>query len=121
MKQLKNLFVLVLLAVVAAGCSGSSDSKHVPPLGQGSIILRNDSAGSFSVTINGVVNAAGTAASASIPYDLAPGTYVVTLQQSGGPRTWTGSVTVQLGRLTDMDVTADPADPQLYDVVTFLE
>ena len=53
-------------------------------------------------------------------YDV-PGTYIVTLQQSGGPRTWTGDVTVQLGRLTDMDVTTDPANPNLYDVVTFLE
>ncbi len=121
MKQLKSLFVLVLLAVVAAGCSWSSDSKHVPPDGMGSIILRNNTAGSFSVTINGVVNAAGTEASATIPYDLRPGTYVVTLQQSGGPRTWTGSVAVQLGRLTDMDVTTDPANPNLYDVVTLVE
>jgi hypothetical protein len=121
MKQLKNLWFLVVLAVLAAGCSWSSDSKHVPPEGLGSIVLRNNTAGSFSVTIDGVVNAAGTAASATIPYDLRPGTYVVTLQQSGGPRTWSGSVTVQLGRLTDMDVTTDPANPNLYDVVTFLE
>ena len=121
MKQFRAWLMLAALAVVAAGCSWSSDSKHVPPDGMGSIILHNNTAGSFSMTIYGVLNAASTAASATLPYDLKPGTYIFTLQQSGGPRTWTGGVTVQLGRLTNMDVTTDPADPNLYDVVTFLE
>lgn len=121
MKQLKQWLVLAVMAVVATGCSWSSDSKHVPPAGKGSIIIANNSGTSFSVTINGVLNAAGMEASGSIPYDLDPGTYVITLQQVGGARSWTGSVSVQLGRLTDMDVTADPADPALYDVVMMFE
>lgn len=113
--------MLAALAVVVAGCSWSSDGKHVPPDGMGSIILINNSGTSFNVTINGVVNAANATPNTNTPYDLRPGTYSVTLQQSGGPRTWTGGVTVQLGRLTDVDVTADPANPNLYDVVTLVE
>lgn len=121
MMRLKSLMMLVALAVVMAGCSWSSDSKHVPPDGMGSIIVLNNSGTSFNVTINGVLNAAEMEASARNPYDLRPGTYIITIEQNGGSRRWTGGVSVQLGRLTYMDVNTDPVNPSLYDVVTMLE
>ena len=79
MKQLKAWLMLAVLAVVAAGCSWSSDGKHIPPEGMVSIIVLNNSGTSFNLTISGVISAADTAPDANAPYDLRPGTYIVTL------------------------------------------
>jgi len=121
MKQFRAWLMLAVLAVVAAGCSWSSDSKHVPPEGMGSILLINNSGTSFNLTINGIITTEATSPDANPTYDLRPGTYIITLEQIGGTRRWTGGVNVQLGRLTYMDVASDPVNPALYDVVTMVD
>jgi len=121
MKHLQAWLMLAALAVVAAGCTWSSNDKHIPPEGMGSIIVLNNSGTSFNLTINGVITAEATSPDANPTYDLRPATYIVTLEQIGGVRHWTGGVNVQLGRLTYMDVASDPVNPALYDVVSYVE
>jgi hypothetical protein len=121
MKHWMSGLMAVLLALVVSSCSWSSDGGHIPPPGMGSIIVLNNSGTSFNLTINGVVNAAETAPDANPFYDLQPGTYIITLQQTGGVRHWTGGVNVQLGRRTYMDVVCDPVVTTEYDVVSYVE
>ncbi len=121
MKQITVLSALLALTVGMIGCSWSSGGGHIPPEGMGSIIVLNNSSTTFKLTINGVLNAAETAPDANPVYDLRPGTYIITLTQNDGPRHWTGGVTVQLGRLTYMDVVSDPVNSTEYDVVSYIE
>lgn len=121
MKHWMSGLTAVLLAMAASSCSWSSGGGHIPPPGMGSIIVLNNSHTSFNLTINGVINAAETLPDAEPFYDLRPGTYIITLQENGGARHWTGGVTVQANMLTYMDVTSDSVNPAVYDVVTFIE
>ena len=121
MKWWKFMLMGMVLVATVTGCQWSSNDKHKPPEGMGSIIINNNTTGKFNVTIEGIVTASSAEANNSMPYDLNPGTYNVTLKQNSGFRSYSGAVSVQLGRLTIMDVTDDPTNTYAYDVAIFLD
>ncbi len=113
------LAALGLLLATAAGCG--RDEDHTPPAGMGSIMLRNNSGDDIHVYFNGALASNRADYANTTPYDLAPGSYRVSLTERRGWRSWSGFVDVLEKRLTFMDVQVDLQNSYAYDVVIFFD
>lgn len=120
MKALKLLVMFGLLLAVVAGCRGRDDD-HTPPAGMGSILLRNNTGDDIYVYLDGHLAGNRADYAETTAFDLAPGSYRVSLTERRGWRSWSGFVDVLEGRLAFMDVTLDLYNSVAYDVVIFFD
>ena len=120
MKMLKLLVMLGLLCAMGMGCGGRDDD-HTPPAGMGSILVRNNTGDDIYVYFDGILASDRADYANTTAYDLAPGSYRVSLTERRGWRSWSGFVDVLEGRLTFMDVTPDLQNSVGYDVVVFFD
>ena len=110
---------LLALAVLAASCVGCDDDDddfdRVPPAGQGSLVVDNNTGDRVRVFID----------SSQVPsvgkyddryYDLNPGSYRIALDGDDTDRFWTGEVDILQSRVTVLDVTDDLGDFDDFDV-----
>ena len=122
---LGSLAALLLGLAALAGCeSGSSTATydHVPPAGQGSILVNNLTWSAMSVYVGGeLVVQINTDAIGTV--DLAPGTYSVVLNedQSQGNHSYSADVAVLDANLTVLRVTMNTSDVYSYNVTTTYE
>jgi len=122
MKKMTSRLLIGLFCSTAlwvTGCDWDDDdvSDHKPPAGQGSIVVDNNTDEDIKVYIDGtrVENAKDFDDRA---YDLDPGLYRVVLDEDDGDRTYRDDIDVIEGRLTILDVSADPFDDD-FDVEVF--
>jgi hypothetical protein len=119
MTTFSRLLALGLLLMAVAGCE--RDDDHTPPAGMGSIMVRNNSGDDSFVYFNGALASNRADYATTTPYDLAPGSYRVSLTERRGWRSWSGFVDVLENRLTFMDVTLDLQNTYAYNVVIFFD
>ncbi|MBP7830037.1 MAG: hypothetical protein KA248_08985 [Kiritimatiellae bacterium] len=118
----RHVMWMLIAGVLALGLAGCEDEDydHVPPDGQGSIILDNFTGDDIYVFID------GTATNRlrdykDEAYDLDPGVHRLVLDQDGGDRYGAWDVDVIEGRLTIVDVETDDWNWDDYEVTIHLE
>lgn len=98
-----------------AGCEDDDDFDRVPPAGQGSLVVDNNTGDRVRVFIDGgQVQSVGKYDDRY--YDLNPGTYRVALDGDDTDRFWIGEIDILQGRVTVLDVTDDVDDYDDFDV-----
>ena len=111
-------FIRVLVAaVLALGLTGCEDEEynHVPPEGQGSIILDNFTADDINVFMDGV--ASNRLRDYEVEaYDMTAGVHRLVLDQDGGDRYGAWDVDVVVGRLTVVEIRTSGWDWEDYEV-----
>ena len=112
----------LIAAVLVLGLAGCEDEgyDHVPPAGQGSIILDNFSSDDIHVFI------AGAATNRlrdyeNEAYDMTGGVHRLILDEDGGDRFGAWDVDVVVGRLTIVEVRTSEWNWDEYDVSIHLE
>jgi len=123
MKKMTSRLLITLFcstSFLVTGCDWEDDqvSDHKPPDGQGSIVVDNNTAEDIKVYIDGT-RQSDTRDFDDRAYDLDPGLYRVVLDEDDGDRTYRDDIDVIEGRLTILDVSADPFDNDDYDVEVF--
>ncbi|MDD4869756.1 MAG: hypothetical protein PHR77_04285 [Kiritimatiellae bacterium] len=118
---LKFIFLItgILMALVFAGCDDNdSYYDHVPPAGQGSLVVDNGTGDDISVYIDGVRMTGVDDGDAGI-IDLAPGVYRLVLDSDHSERSYRADMDILQNRLTIMEVWPSSANNYYYyDVVT---
>ena len=122
MKHIRNntwraiLTVACLLpALILTSCDdGTYD--HVPPAGQGSIIIENNSGEDTQVYIDGILFGTVRERKTRI-FDMTPRTYRIVLDEDDGYRSYRDDIDVLADRLTVMDVMIDYSSSSLYHVI----
>ena len=95
-----------------AGCDRSNFYDHVPPQGDGSLVVDNNSGEDVSVFSDGISVASVNSGDYEI-VDMSPGSYRVVISGDSSDRSFRGDVDVLDGRLTVLDVTS--AASSIYD------
>jgi hypothetical protein len=114
-------FLLCVGLTLATGCKWDDDDRdHDPPAGQGSMVVENRTSSDIAVFVDGE-RLRDVRARNDRYYDLDPGVRRVILDQRGGDRTYRDDIDIIEGRITVLDVAADPASPTRYDVFVFFD
>lgn len=114
-RRIMALALLGLPLLFSLGCETNDGEDHVPPAGQGSVIIRNHTIEDIRVFIDGFEHGQAAYDRATF-YDLNPGVYRFALSEKHGDRSYAADVDVLQGRLTFLEVWAAPGDIYRYDV-----
>jgi hypothetical protein len=109
--------VLVAMAGMLSACD-TDDPDRVPPAGQGSIFVNNNTSADLRVFIDGT-EVREVEAFDDRYYDLDPGLHRIVLDEQGGDRTYRDDVDVIEGRITVIDVADEPFDDDEFDIAVF--
>ena len=109
-------FILLSSLIMTLGCDREFD--HEPPVGQGSIIIDNNTGGDLDVYMGGAqTNDVDTGDNEA--YDLPPGLYRVVIDEEDGTRSWADDVDVLEDRLTILKVYSSDRSQGLEVSVSF--
>ncbi|MBU1693175.1 MAG: hypothetical protein KJ726_04760 [Verrucomicrobia bacterium] len=114
-----RFLAVAVFALVFTGCE-KKEYDHVPPEGQGSILLDNFTADDINVFIDGV--ASNRLRDYKVEaYDASSGVHRLVLDQAGGDRYGAWDVDVVVGRLTVVEIRTSDWDWEVYEVSIHLE
>ncbi len=111
---------LVLLTLIVAGCWSDSGFDHIPGEGLGSLVVDNRTSRDVDVFIAGEP-AQRVSSRRWRAFDREPGVYRVVLDERRGDRNFRDDVDVLRGRLTVMEITADPDHRNRFSVFTYFD
>jgi hypothetical protein len=109
---------LVTVFLTTASSCDDEDFDRVPPEGQGSIIIDNNTSDDVRFFLDGVL-IEEIDDDRKKGFDFDPGTYRVVLEQDGGDQNFRDDIDVLEGRLTILDVAFGFGVE--YDVLVFFE
>lgn len=118
--RLTGAAIFLACCLCGPGCEDGDSHDHVPPAGQGSLFLVNDTASKITVFVDGS-RACDVDHGDEQALDLEPGLYRVVLNSDDSDRSFGGDVDILENRLTVLDVSDDTSSPYAYDVITTYE